>query len=474
MAGSNGARVARPHGLDTRLYRSYGCRPRENRRPTNRVPRETAAILIRCPDIRQVGNGIATRRRKEANSVKTTPIKVWSGTICGLLAAASVEAGDAAAPPKFRLTDLGILRGGNQSAAFAVTDTGIVVGQSTGTESMVYSHAVAWNILDAGVEIVDISGLGLSGAVARAANDAGEVVGISDAIGLNAFLWTSGDVNQLPTTFQCCSEGLGVNNAGVIVGRAAISQGGTPNEAAQWVNGQFSPLPSLGFAYDIPYGINDAGDVVGSAFDGQRYLPVIWSGDGQGGVVAAPPEPLPTFGGFFSEALAINNAGVIVGFSPKATGGSHAAVWVNGEIDELPGLGGFSSVASGINDAGWIVGYAAKPGLGAQAMLWIDGVGHDLNTLLASAPPGTTLTDARGVNESGWIVGEGVIDGQIRAFLLRPVPAADLNADGVVDGADLGLLLGSWGRCGDCSADLDSDGVVNGGDLGLLLAAWTG
>ena len=49
----------------------------------------------------------------------------------------------------------------------------------------------------------------------------------------------------------------------------------------------------------------------------------------------------------------------------------------------------------------------------------------------------------------------------------------DLNADGVVDGADLGHLLGSWFACqGGCASDLNRDGVVNGADLGVLLAAW--
>mgnify|MGYP001256786093 CR=1 FL=1 len=47
----------------------------------------------------------------------------------------------------------------------------------------------------------------------------------------------------------------------------------------------------------------------------------------------------------------------------------------------------------------------------------------------------------------------------------------DLNGDGTVDGADLGLLLGAWGSAS-CGADLNGDGTVNGADLGLLLGAW--
>ncbi len=52
-----------------------------------------------------------------------------------------------------------------------------------------------------------------------------------------------------------------------------------------------------------------------------------------------------------------------------------------------------------------------------------------------------------------------------------PIPG-DLNQDGVVDGADLGLLLTQWGSCPDCIADLNDDDVVDGADLGLLLASW--
>lgn len=52
-------------------------------------------------------------------------------------------------------------------------------------------------------------------------------------------------------------------------------------------------------------------------------------------------------------------------------------------------------------------------------------------------------------------------------------PSPDLNGDGMVDGADLGILLGAWGT-GDGDADLNQDGVVDGADLGMLLGAWSG
>lgn len=47
----------------------------------------------------------------------------------------------------------------------------------------------------------------------------------------------------------------------------------------------------------------------------------------------------------------------------------------------------------------------------------------------------------------------------------------DLDGNGIIDGADLGLLLAAWGT-GDVAADLDDSGVVDGADLGALLALW--
>lgn len=50
---------------------------------------------------------------------------------------------------------------------------------------------------------------------------------------------------------------------------------------------------------------------------------------------------------------------------------------------------------------------------------------------------------------------------------------ADLNCDGNVDAADLGVLLAAWGRrCDGCPEDLSNDGQIGGDDLGVLLGAW--
>ena len=52
-----------------------------------------------------------------------------------------------------------------------------------------------------------------------------------------------------------------------------------------------------------------------------------------------------------------------------------------------------------------------------------------------------------------------------------PLPCVgDVNTDRAVDGADLGVMLSSWGTSG--PADLNGDSTVNGADVGILLSAW--
>jgi hypothetical protein len=53
--------------------------------------------------------------------------------------------------------------------------------------------------------------------------------------------------------------------------------------------------------------------------------------------------------------------------------------------------------------------------------------------------------------------------------------APDLTCTGAVDGQDLLILLGQWGKCADpadCPADFNNDGVVDGADLLLMLQHW--
>jgi hypothetical protein len=71
--------------------------------------------------------------------------------------------------------------------------------------------------------------------------------------------------------------------------------------------------------------------------------------------------------------------------------------------------------------------------------------------------------------------GSGIEIDHIQYGFAGPVTCigdADINGDLVVDGADLGLLLGNWDTDA-CESDINGDGITDGGDLGLLLGEWS-
>lgn len=97
-----------------------------------------------------------------------------------------------------------------------------------------------------------------------------------------------------------------------------------------------------------------------------------------------------------------------------------------------------------------------------------DTVGIDAQTFVPVVP-GDTLDFI--VNTGG---GNAINDSTTVEVTISVVGGvfADLNNDCVVDGADLGLLLGAWNTAGPF-ADLNNDNTVDCADLGLLLGAWT-
>lgn len=72
------------------------------------------------------------------------------------------------------------------------------------------------------------------------------------------------------------------------------------------------------------------------------------------------------------------------------------------------------------------------------------------------AGPGTTCVDANGNG---------------RPDACEPSNPADVNGDGVVNGADLSIVLAAWGTS-NAAADVNDDGTVGAADLSAILAAW--
>ena len=61
-------------------------------------------------------------------------------------------------------------------------------------------------------------------------------------------------------------------------------------------------------------------------------------------------------------------------------------------------------------------------------------------------------------------------NGSAHIFRINSICPADLNGDGVVDTADLGILIGSFGESG--LGDINLDGVIDTADLGILIGAF--
>lgn len=66
-----------------------------------------------------------------------------------------------------------------------------------------------------------------------------------------------------------------------------------------------------------------------------------------------------------------------------------------------------------------------------------------------------------------------VLDGTLVSVGSPAAVPGDMNADGLVDGSDIGSLLRVWGQPHPV-ADLTGDGTVDGRDLAIMLAHWTG
>ena len=83
-----------------------------------------------------------------------------------------------------------------------------------------------------------------------------------------------------------------------------------------------------------------------------------------------------------------------------------------------------------------------------------------------------------GLASNGWLVmrvGDSVSSINTIARIDLGPPAAtcpgDYNDDGVIDGADITVLLNAWGSA-DATVDLNNDGIIDASDIALLLNGW--
>lgn len=269
--------------------------------------------------------------------------------------------------------------GGQDATANAVNNRGQIVGSSTVDTD---SSARRAFVFDAGRIDALPSPTGRDGDNSEAfdINDGGQIVGAanvaSEANGFrfNAILWQQGRVvilGSLPG--RSWSIARAINNAGQVVGESFQPVGGMggggsaplpmglPSHAFVWRNGRMTDLGTLpGGHSSAAWAVNDRGWIVGAAdtADGTQHA-VLW----RDGTI----RDLGTLGGKTSLAVSINNAGQIVGESdlaaPDRIGNTtHAFVYRDGRMRDLNALSGtlasgnLLASASAINDRGWIVG----------------------------------------------------------------------------------------------------------------------
>lgn len=265
--------------------------------------------------------------------------------------------------------------------------------------------------------------------------------------------------------------GWAINNQGHVVGGSMPATDPMymptlwPTPGTPVALGLLSHQPALAVAY----GLNNRGQAVGSDAFGRAIL---WNG--------TQATELPSLGGSSSEAMAINDAGQVAGWSfSSPSSGLQATLWQNGQPINLGTLGGRSSWATDINSSGQIAG-AADRAFGSRAVLWTNGVARDLGTWHGHA------SFAQGLNDTGHVVGHDVDDqGASHAFwwngstmsLLTPLEgdgawsaAADINNRDQVVGYSIGqgdqrATLWDEGRPTDLNSFLDRASVQAGWHL---------
>ena len=167
---------------------------------------------------------------------------------------------------------------------------------------------------------------------------------------------------------------------------------------------------------------------------------------------------LGTLGGNESWAYGVSANGVVVGVATNAAWQYRAFRWENGVMQDLGTLGGSWSEAWGVSaDGSVVVGYAYNAAGYQRAFRWTASVGY-MESLYATyahlLTNGSVLEVARAISPNGrYIVGWGynAATNRTEAFLLdtgtgRPRCNGDVNGDGIVDDADLLIVLFNFGN----------------------------
>ena len=323
-----------------------------------------------------------------------------SGAACTLRVAADAAVVAKFDPRRYAARDLSVPGGGWWTAPTGISRTGTLVAGTWGGSAQ---QMFVWDgaIHDSGIFTPWVGGV----------NEYGVVVGsINAESGWHAFRWKAGLVTDLGTLGGPSSNALGVNGDGIVAGWSMRADG--VQRAVAWTAQGIVDLGSLvdgGCSY--ANGINSAGVIVGSTCTAAAGVRAArFRGPG---II----DDLGSFGGT-TIALAINDSGLIVGYSYLPNGTFHGFVYSDGKMIDagtLPGMP-YTQLAA-VNGDGLAVGHATDGMVISHAVLYGGGRMVDLNSVVDETP--YTLGSASGIDEAGNIV-VTTTNGPMRALLLCP------------------------------------------------------
>lgn len=314
------------------------------------------------------------------------------------------------------VTDLGSL-GGSQSKAYAINNSGRIVGNSNPTVGGLSLNPFALT----GGQITNMGTFGGESGTAFAVNEIGYAIG-NAATAVNdshAFIWSDIfnklDIGALPG--GAFASAFDINDSNQVVGQSEIGNLVDRGFVWQKSTGMVAIPPFAGGNASAAYGINNAGQVVGSASTGAATHAYILSG----GVMT----DIGALGGNVSVAFEIGETGQAVGYSTlpfnSANVPYHAFIYTTATgMTDIGTLGGNRSIAYDVNGSEVVVGQAETAQGINHAFIYDALFGmRDLNDALATS--GWTLQEARGINDKGEIVGVGVNpQGETHGFMLTP------------------------------------------------------
>jgi probable HAF family extracellular repeat protein len=203
--------------------------------------------------------------------------------------------------------------GGSGGSATAISSDGTVVGTYRAPSDPDHSHCFRTQPDGTSIDL----GLLAQGdtCIPAAIDGAGNIVGDADFLpagGIHAFLWSAGTFRDLGTLGGDISSAKGINEKGQVVGWTDLIIDGA-SHAFRWRDGV---MEDLGISTQFPdtraNSINDKGDIVGRGLLANNFSPRAVRFDA-GTVVSLGDEVDNLDDWVLSEAVAVNNDGVIVG-----------------------------------------------------------------------------------------------------------------------------------------------------------------